>query len=150
MPFLKAYSQALGNNEYYEQVLRVIALIDKPVMYALPLSGEKWYEIDDLQDLDIAESMFCAPQEQIKKLSSRYGGYWRYPGLKDFCYLVNPYYPSKRLRAEMMQFPTNCWEELSLRNAGNSLLAAKTFGLHKPILVGSGGSSLRRSWKGQR
>lgn len=143
VPFLKAYSQALGNNEYYEQVLRVIALIDKPVMYALPLSGEKWYEIDDLQDLDIAESMFCPPEEQIKKLSSRCGGYWRYPGLKDFCYLVNPYYPSKRLRAEMMQSFNELLEDYPSGMHVNSLLAAKTFGLHQnQILVGNGAAEL--------
>lgn len=98
VPFLKAYSLALGNNEYYEQVLRVITLLDKPLMYAMPLSGEKWYEIDDVQDLDIAETMFCSPEDQIRKLASRFGGYWRYPDLKDFCYLVTPYFPSKRLR----------------------------------------------------
>ena len=28
VPFLEAYSKALGNNEYYEQVLRVITLLD--------------------------------------------------------------------------------------------------------------------------
>ena len=86
VPFLRAYAQALGLNEYYEQVLRVVTLLDKPLMYALPLNGEKWYEIDDIQDLDIAESMFCPPEIQIERLSSRFGGYWRYPGLKDYCY----------------------------------------------------------------
>lgn len=147
VPFLKAYSQALGNNEYYEQVLRVIALIDKPVMYALPLSGEKWYEIDDLQDLDIAESMFCPPEEQIKKLSSRYGGYWRYPGLKDFCYLVNPYYPSKRLRAEMMQSFNELLEAYPSGMRVNTLLAAMTFGLHQnQILVGNGAAELIKAF----
>ena len=30
VPFLEAYSKALGNNEYYEQVLRVIAILDDP------------------------------------------------------------------------------------------------------------------------
>src|SRR5690606_12920199 len=30
VPFLEAYSKALGNNEYYEQVLKVITLLDKP------------------------------------------------------------------------------------------------------------------------
>ena len=29
VPFLEAYSKALGNNEYYEQVLRVITFLDK-------------------------------------------------------------------------------------------------------------------------
>ena len=40
VPFLDAYINALGNNEYYEQVLRVIALLDKPDLKALPLHGE--------------------------------------------------------------------------------------------------------------
>lgn len=30
VPFLEAYSKALGNNEYYEQVLRVITMLDDP------------------------------------------------------------------------------------------------------------------------
>lgn len=57
IPFLEAYTKALGNNEYYEQVLRVITLLDKSDLKALPLSGQKWYEIDDIQDLDIAETL---------------------------------------------------------------------------------------------
>ncbi len=28
VPFLEAYSKALGNNEYYEQVLKIISMID--------------------------------------------------------------------------------------------------------------------------
>ena len=32
VPFLKAYSKALGDNEYYEQVLRVVTLLDKPLI----------------------------------------------------------------------------------------------------------------------
>ena len=31
VPFLDAYTKALGDNEYYEQVLRVIAMLDDPV-----------------------------------------------------------------------------------------------------------------------
>lgn len=54
---MEAYITALGNNEYYEQVLRVITLLDKCDLKALPLQGEKWYEIDDVQDLDIAETL---------------------------------------------------------------------------------------------
>mgnify|MGYP003593925624 CR=1 FL=1 len=35
VPFLEAYSKALGDNEYYEQVLKVIALLDKPEIKAI-------------------------------------------------------------------------------------------------------------------
>ena len=44
VPFLEAYSKALGNNEYYEQVLRVITLLDNAELKALPITnGAKWY-----------------------------------------------------------------------------------------------------------
>ena len=149
VPFLKAYSKALGDNEYYEQVLRVITLLDKPLMHALPLSGEKWYEIDDTQDLDIAESMFCSPEEQVKKLASRFGGYWRYPGLKDFCYLVTPYFPGKRLRAEIKASFDTLLEQYPSGQRVNALLAAKMFGLHTDeIAVGNGAAEIIQAYMG--
>src|SRR5439155_9504686 len=65
VPFLEAYSKALGNNEYYEQVLRVITLLEKPEIKALRLEGEKWYEIDDVQDLNNAETIFAEPADKL-------------------------------------------------------------------------------------
>ena len=65
VPFLEAYCSALGNNEYYEQVLRVITLLDNAELKALPIGNEKWYEIDDIQDLDIAETIFAEGPEVI-------------------------------------------------------------------------------------
>ena len=149
VPFLQAYSKALGANEYYEQVLRVISLLDKPLMHALPLTGEKWYEIDDVQDLDIAESMFCSPEEQVKKLSSRFGGYWRYPGLMDFCYLVTPYFPGNRLRAELKASFDALLEQYPSGQRVNALLAAKMFGLHaEEIAVGNGAAEIINAYMG--
>ena len=149
IPFLKAYSKALGNNEYYEQVLRVITLLDKPLMHALPLTGERWYEIDDIQDLDIAESMFCPPEEQIKKLASRYGGYWRYPGLKDYTYLVNPYFPPEKMRLEMKNSFDPLLENYPSGQRVNALLAAKTFGLKVgTVAVGNGAAEIIQAWMG--
>ncbi|NLX26465.1 MAG: aminotransferase class I/II-fold pyridoxal phosphate-dependent enzyme [Lentisphaerae bacterium] len=147
VPFLKAYSMALGDNEYYEQVLRVIALLNKPLMYAMQLNGEKWYEIDDIQDLDIAESIFCEPEEQVKKIASRYGGYWRYPGLKDYTYLVNPYYPPRRLRDEMKASFDVLMENYPSGQRVNALLAAKVFGLKQgTVVVGNGAAEIINAW----
>lgn len=146
VPFLEAYSKALGNNEYYEQVLRVIALLDKPEIRALPLGHEAWYEIDDIQDLDIAESMFCDISEKRRRMESRYGGYWRYPRILDFCYLVNPFFPNRRLMSEL-----KANFEVLVRNypSGmrvNSLLAAKYFGVKQEyICVGNGAAELIKS-----
>lgn len=149
VPFLEAYVMALGNNEYYEQVLKVIALLDKPGIKALPLEDELWYEIDDVQDLNIAESIFAPSNEKLKKFMSRYGGYWRYPHMMDFCYLVNPFFPSPKLVAEMK---ANFERLLCNYPSGmdvNSLLAAKYFGIHKEnTVVGNGAAELIKSIMG--
>lgn len=58
VPFLTAYMHAMGVNEYYEQVLRVIALLDPVAMRGLRLSGQRWYEIDNVTDLHAAEQLF--------------------------------------------------------------------------------------------
>ena len=102
IPFLEAYSKAMGTNEYYESVLRVLSMLDKTGLKGLPIDNMKWYEIDDVQDLDIAETLF-ATDGKTKQLryQQRYGGYWRFPHLLDFCYLVNPYFPTERMRNEL-------------------------------------------------
>ncbi|WML41242.1 aminotransferase class I/II-fold pyridoxal phosphate-dependent enzyme [Neobacillus sp. OS1-2] len=147
VPFLEAYSKALGNNEYYEQVLKVITLLDKPEIKASILGDESWYEIDDVQDLDIAESIFTtSAEDKLKKISSRYGGYWRYPGLIDFCYLVNPFYPSPRLLDEIKANFDRLVIDYPSGMGVNSLLAAKYFGLKKEhVVVGNGAAELIKS-----
>lgn len=144
VPFLEAYSKAMGNNQYYEQVLKIIAMLDSSRIQAKRLSGERWYEIDDVQDLDIAETLFPAEGvPQMPRISARYGGYWRYPDLRDFCYLVNPFFPTARMLDEMrasfdklvMQYPSG------LRI--NRILAAKNFNVHEEhITVGNGAAEL--------
>ncbi len=144
VPFLNAYCTALGRNEYYEQVLRVITLLGNTTLKALPLSGEKWYEIDDIQDLDIAEGMFAESSEaQWRAVSGRYGGYWRYPHMKDFCYLVNPYFPPQRLLDEIKASFDTIIREYPSGMSVNSLLAAKNFNVHQDnIVVGNGAAEL--------
>ena len=141
VPFLEAYSAALGNNEYYEQVLRVITMLDNSTLRALPLEGEQWYEIDDVQDLDIAESIFT--EKQYDLLASRYGGYWRYPHMLDYCYLVNPYFPNQRLRDELAASFDRLLTEYPSGRRVNELLAAKDFGVKQQyITVGNGAAEL--------
>ncbi len=144
VPFLDAYSKALGNNEYYEQVLRVITMLDEPEIRAKRLNGQQWYEIDDIQDLDIASSMFAKDDDtSLDSIQSRYGGYWRYPKLLDFCYLVNPYYPPKRLIDELKASFENLLTQYPSGMKVNSLLAAKNFSVKQEhILVGNGAAEL--------
>lgn len=146
VPFLEAYCNAMGLNEYYEQVLKVITFLGDLEIKAVKLNGEKWYEIDDVQDLDIAESLLAGKEEKLEKMQKRFGGYWRYPKLIDFCYLVNPYFPNKKLVSEMQ---TNFERLLGAYPSGmgvNSLIAAKIFGLHaSQVIVGNGAAELIKS-----
>lgn len=143
IPFLEAYCKALGNNEYYEQVLKVITLLDDYQIRAALLEGERWYEIDDVQDLDIARSLFAKEEERLGLYQRRYGGYWRYPGLLDYCYLVNPFFPPRQMLEEMKASFEVLLTEYPSGMEVNSLLAAKCFGL-KPeqILPGNGAAEL--------
>lgn len=144
VPFLAAYSTALGNNEYYEQVLRVILHLHEAPLKALPLSGETWYEIDDVQDLDIASGMFApTDQEHYSAISSRYGGYWRYPQMIDFCYLVNPYFPPQRMIDEIKASFESLLRDYPSGMKVNALLASKNFGVKTDyIVVGNGAAEL--------
>ena len=147
VPFLDAYQAALGQNEYYEQVLRVITMLDTPEIKGKRLEGQRWYEIDDIQDLDIAESIFTPDEdEKVKLLQGRYGGYWRYPKLLDFCYLVNPYFPPEKMKDELRANFDTLLTEYPSGMRVNSLLAAKNFNVHQEnILVGNGAAELIKS-----
>lgn len=146
VPFLEIYCKALGTNEYYEQVLKVITFLEDPHIKAVRLEGEKWYEIDDVQDLDIAETIFLEGEEKLARFQKRYGGYWRYPKMLDFCYLVNPYFPNKKLIAEMQANFETLLTQYPSGMQVNSLVAAKNFGLKADqIVVGNGAAELIKS-----
>ena len=146
-PFLEAYAGAMGNNEYYESVIKLIAMLETKEIRAKRLTGQKWYEIDDAQDLDIAESIFANNiSEQYDAIAGRYGGYWRYPKLLDFCYQVNPYFPPKKMVEEIKSNFTELMSQYPSGLRVNSLLAAKNFGLEQEhIVVGNGAAELIKS-----
>jgi len=146
VPFLEAYCHALGNNEYYEQVLRVITLLDHADMKALPIGNEKWYEIDDIQDLDIAETIFAEDDEMLHRFNYRYGGHWRFPKMLDYCYLVNPYFPTERMKDELRYNFDTLLTEYPSGMMVNALLAGKYFGIRQDyVVVGNGAAELIKS-----
>lgn len=143
VPFLEAYQKAFGKNEYYEQVLKVLSFLSAKTLKGLVVSGDDWYEIDDPADLAIAENRFAEPKEKLKQLQHRFGGYWRFPKIKDYCYLVNPYFPPQNMIEELeasfktllTQYPSGAFQQ--------SLLAGKIFNiLPENIVVGNGAAEL--------
>lgn len=141
VPFLDAYTKAVGNNEYYENVLRIISFLNSKDLKALPITNEKWYEIDDKQDLDIAEALFAEEEDILRKYYGRFGGYWRFPKMLDFCYLVNPYFRTSKIIDEMQaNFRTLIAEYPSGMNV-NTLLASKCWGIKEEYIIPGNGAA---------
>lgn len=143
VPFLEAYNKVMGNNEYYEQVLRILLHLHNSPLKALPINNEKWYEIDDVQDLDIASCLFSEKTVKYNEYHRRYGGYWRFPQLLDYCYLVNPFFPTKRMRDELKANFDVLLENYPSGMYVNSLLAGKYFNISQDyVVVGNGAAEL--------
>lgn len=143
VPFLEAYCTAMGHNEYYEQVLRIITHLDHSRLKALRLDQEKWYEIDDVSDLANAETLLAPETEAYTAYTSRYGGYWRFPMMLDYCYLVNPFFPTPELVAEIKGSLETLLTQYPSGQEVNRKLAARMFGVqHDRILVGNGAAEL--------
>lgn len=142
-PFLKAYCSAAGMSEYYEEVLRVLSLIRNQRLGALVLQDQIWYEIDTPEDLANAEIIFSDPETQYNLLSKRYGGYWRYNGLTDFCFLVNPFFPNKNFNDEFKFYSSQLIGSYPSGQNSQCVLGAKMFNIEPhQIVVGNGSAEL--------
>ena len=141
IPFLEAYTKSVGNNEYYENVLRIISFLNSHDLKALSVKGEKWYEIDDKQDLDIAEALFADEKDIIRKYYGRFGGFWRFPKMLDFCYLVNPYFRSSNIIDEIEANFRTLIAEYPSGLKVNTLIASKCWGVKEDYIIPGNGAA---------
>lgn len=140
---LETYLKIKDKKDYYETIFRYLIQIRPKELKALVLENEKWYEIDNKEDLEIAEGLFSFDEKKLKNFQKRYGGYWRYPEVIDFCYLVNPYFPTPKLIDEMKKVFHILLSEYPSGSAVNNLLAAKYFHLQEDkVIVGNGAAEL--------
>ena len=93
------YAHTIDSNAYYELMLGILIYLQRNTIHAVPLQGECWTEIDDPNDLKIAQYLF-EPEQRQSLLASAHGGFWNYPVL-DFCYLRNLYFPSGAMLSEL-------------------------------------------------
>lgn len=139
LPFLEAYIKVYGKDEYYELTLKIIAHLSRSDLKALDIGDTKWYEMDDVQDVDIVNGIFSDGVEKLENMQHRFGGYWRFENLKDYCYLVNPYYPPQELIDEMqysfkdllINYPSG--QKIQAMNAGRLLGVKQDY-----LIVGNG------------
>lgn len=58
LPFLKTFMDVYGKNEYYELTFKILANLGRTDLKAQIIEGINWYEIDNEQDLNIANQLF--------------------------------------------------------------------------------------------
>ena len=79
----------------------------------------------------------------LKRYYSRYGGYWRFPEMLDYCYLVNPYFNRSAIIKEMQDFFPILVSEYPSGMGVNSALAAECWNIKQEhIVVGNGAAEL--------
>jgi histidinol-phosphate/aromatic aminotransferase/cobyric acid decarboxylase-like protein/CTP:phosphocholine cytidylyltransferase-like protein len=92
------YANVIDNNCYYELILGIIIYLGRESMHAVVVDGEQWSEVDDPNDLQVAEFAFNDKRKEI--LEHNFGGYWNYDVL-DFCFIRNMYFPNHAIISEM-------------------------------------------------
>ncbi|HHW01014.1 MAG TPA: aminotransferase class I/II-fold pyridoxal phosphate-dependent enzyme [Clostridiaceae bacterium] len=143
VPFLDAYIKAYGKNQYYELVLKIISHVKRSKLKAFKLNNIDWYEVDDPQDLDIANTIFAQDNEILNAYNKRFGGYWRFPSVIDFCYLVNPYFPPKHLKDKMKYFFNTLLCQYPSGMYVQRINAGRLFGVYEDyVLVGNGAAEI--------
>lgn len=150
IPFLESYVKAYGNNDYYELVLKVITGLKDVKLHGYILEGEPWYEIDDCQDLDIATALFApTTKEKLSLFHKRFGGYWRFNNLKDYCYLVNPYFPTTKMLNKMKYFYNELLFNYPSGQRIETICASRMFSnvSSENIIVGNGAVELINNLK---
>ena len=58
LPFLKTFMDVYGKNEYYELTFKILANLGRTDLKAQIIEGINWYEIDNEQDLNMANQLF--------------------------------------------------------------------------------------------
>ena len=79
----------------------------------------------------------------LEEYYKRYGGYWRFPEMLDYCYLVNPYFNRSSIIKEMQDFFPVLVSEYPSGMGVNSGLAAQCWDIKQEyIVVGNGAAEL--------
>ena len=80
-------------------------------------------------------------KQHLNNISRSLGGYWRYPSMLDYCYLVNPYFPPKTLIGEMKANFESLLKSYPSGDKQQSLLAGKIFGINPEYIAVRNGAA---------
>lgn len=80
-------------------------------------------------------------EKVLKQYYSRYGGFWRFPDMLDYCYLVNPYFTRSAIIDEMQAFFKTLVSEYPSGLAVNSALASDCWGVKQEYIIPGNGAA---------
>jgi len=93
------YTKAIDDNCYYELILGILIYVGQAQIHAEILDGEKWAELDDPNDLRVAEFVFDR-RARGALIDEAFGGLWAHDVL-DFGFIRNMHFPPGAMLAEM-------------------------------------------------
>lgn len=83
--------------------------------------------------------------DKLSNYQKRFGGYWRFQDLKDFCYLENPKFPPKEMLEKINSFSKELITKYPSNKEIQSLIATSIFDVkQEEIVVGNGSAELIR------
>ena len=98
------YANVIDRNCYYELILGILIYMQRETIHAEIVQGENWSEVDDPNDLQVAEFDFNENRKEI--LEHAFGGYWNYH-FTDFCFIRNMHFPNASIISEMKNVLTD-------------------------------------------
>jgi histidinol-phosphate/aromatic aminotransferase/cobyric acid decarboxylase-like protein/choline kinase len=93
------YTKTIDDNCYYELILGILIYVGQAQIHAEILEGETWAELDDPNDLRVAEFVFDPPARRAL-IEEAFGGLWAHNVL-DFGFIRNMHFPPGAMFAEM-------------------------------------------------
>jgi histidinol-phosphate/aromatic aminotransferase/cobyric acid decarboxylase-like protein/choline kinase len=96
---LTYYTRAFDDNCYYELILGILIYMQQAEVHAEVLDGERWAEVDDPNDLRVAEFIFN-PDTRYDAATEGWGGNWNNE-LTDFAFIRNMHFPTSAMLSEL-------------------------------------------------
>ena len=96
---LSFYATTYNDNCYYELVLGMLVYMRQEQIHAADVAGHLWCELDDPNDVRLAEMAFNE-ETRLNALDSACGGFWSVP-IVDFAFIRNMYFPTNSMLSDL-------------------------------------------------
>jgi histidinol-phosphate/aromatic aminotransferase/cobyric acid decarboxylase-like protein/NDP-sugar pyrophosphorylase family protein len=96
---LTYYTRAFDRNCYYELILGILIYMQQAEVHGEVLQDERWAEVDDPNDLRLAEFTFN-PDTRYAAATDGWGGNWNNE-LLDFAFIRNMHFPTPAMLSEL-------------------------------------------------